>query len=263
LKSVNVVEPGKVVFTIENTKVGSTTTNVVEKALLSIGRVPNFDQKNLESIGIEIENGGIKNEDCRTSVPNIFAVGDATIDLALVNIAELEGRHAVKKMYKDPHSMKFDNLSYSSFFDPEISGSGLNEIQARKKNVPYIAVTLRFGLIDRALAQINTNGFIKILVTNTPERTVVGIRCAGTQSSSIIEIASFMIRQKRPAEDLTDLIVAYPAISQGLQEAGRIAFNYGKTGFLGSIYKPNIFPEFITVKVWEGEEKEKEKEQKP
>ena len=90
---------GKVEYTISK-KDGTKETYVVDKALISIGRVPNVENIGLKEIGLALDNRGYaEDEDTVTSIPNIYAIGDFTADIALVNIAEMEGRYAAERMF--------------------------------------------------------------------------------------------------------------------------------------------------------------------
>ena len=91
------VEGGQVAYTLEYTD-GSKEVFRVEKALLAVGRVPNYEQLFSEDVGIQIDQRGIIDDDTQTSVPNIYAVGDITADISLVNVGELEGRYAVERI---------------------------------------------------------------------------------------------------------------------------------------------------------------------
>ena len=212
-------------------------TNTVENALISIGRVPNTEDLNLEGIGLELSDRGyVRNHNTRTSVPNIYAVGDITWDTALVNIAEIEGRYAVEKIYdaiKTPISYK--NQSTIMFLDPEVAAVGLNEQQAQKKKIPYRVAVYGYKLVNRAVAMRNTDGFVKLLVTDDDEMHILGMRALGVHASTTIESVSLMIQQNRPVRDLAELIHPHPAITEGLQECVRMLL--GK-----SIYKPHVFP---------------------
>lgn len=108
----------------------------VEKALVSIGRVPNYKNLGLEEIGIKMNERGIIDTDTQTSVSNIYAVGDITADIALVNVGELEGRYAAERIFGKPsHELIYENISTIMFLEPEIAGVGLNEIQAQAKGL--------------------------------------------------------------------------------------------------------------------------------
>jgi len=87
LSSIKIVA-GKVEYEITYDS-GETETFNVERALLSVGRIPNYEHLGLEEVGIEMDNRGIIDNDTQTSIPNIYAVGDITADIALVNVGPL------------------------------------------------------------------------------------------------------------------------------------------------------------------------------
>ena len=70
-----------------------------KKPLISIGRVPNVENLGLQEVGVKLDSRGFAvDTDTKTSIPNIYAVGDFTADIALVNIAEMEGRYAAEQI---------------------------------------------------------------------------------------------------------------------------------------------------------------------
>src|SRR6202011_668643 len=108
-----------------------TQTIRVERALISIGRVPNTGELQLDRAAVQMDkNGGIIVTNGRSSTPNIYAAGDTTLDMALVNVAELEGRHAVESMFGlNPEPICYEALSSIMFLSPEVASVGLNEQQ--------------------------------------------------------------------------------------------------------------------------------------
>lgn len=208
----------------------------VEKALVSVGRVPNVENLGLEAAGI-VTNGQnfCENDDCRTNVPNIFAVGDLTADIALVNIAELEGRHAVEKAYGvNQGAIKYDNISTIMFLNPEVAAVGMNEIQARKSGIPYRVASISYEFISRAIAKRQKTGFFKIMVTDDEEMKILGMRAAGTHASSNIQAMALLIFMNRGIHELAEMVHAHPSMPEGVQECARMLL--GK-----SIMKPKVF----------------------
>src|SRR5690606_12121908 len=85
----------------------------VEKALLSVGRTPNIESLQIENAGVLMSKRGIHigDDDTQTNIPNICAVGDASGRIALVNMGEIEARHAVEKMFgKKQTRLSYDNV---------------------------------------------------------------------------------------------------------------------------------------------------------
>lgn len=216
---------------------GSHEIHVVEKALISIGRLPNTQGIGLEEMGITMDkNGYIIDDNTRCSVPNIYAVGDLTSDIALVNVGEVEGRHAIEKMYGNPKDINYDLTSTIMFLNPEAASVGLNEKQAMAKNIPYKIVTLNYMNIARAVAMRQTQGFFKILVTDDEEMKILGMRALGEHASSAIQAVALLISMNKGVEELAELIHPHPSIIEGVQECVRMLLGT-------SIYKPAIFRE--------------------
>lgn len=227
------IRNGMVYYETKDNQDGKIESYEVEKALISIGRVPNIEGLGLEEIGIEMsKRGHIIDYDTQTSIPNIYAVGDLTADIALVNVGELEGRYAIEKMYGNPvKPMGYDNISTIMFLTPETAGVGLNEQQAKAKDLSYKVVSLGFELISRAIAMRRTQGFFKILVTNDDEMKILGMRAIGEHASSAIQTVALLISTNNGIEELAELIHPHPSIIEGIQECVRM--------FLGkSIIKP-------------------------
>lgn len=195
-----------------------------EKALVSVGRIPNTDQLNIEVAGVKLKQGGyVDDDDTRTSVPHIYAVGDITADISLVNVGELEGRHAIELIagyMSEP--ICYNNISTIMFLNPEIAGVGMNELQAQKAGIPYRLAVLDYSNIARAIAMRNTKGFFKILVTDGDKPKILGMRAAGEHASSAIQAVALMIGTGMDIHHLADMIHPHPSIVEGVQEAMRM-----------------------------------------
>ena len=223
----------------------------VDVALISIGRIPNTDNLGLEKIGIEVDERGFINIDNDCLVKNcpeganIFAAGDITGHNQLVNVAEIQGRYATKKICgvttKSPNYL---NMSTLMFFRPEVASVGLNEKQAQAKKIPYRAAYYSNELVGRAIAMRNTNGFVKLIISNDGTEKILGMRAAGPQASALIVSVAHLINQGNSLQEAMKLVPPHPSISEGLQECMRVFKN-------NSIYKPSAFPNLIKVWDWE------------
>lgn len=216
------VKDGRVEYTL-TFEDGSRQTYQAEKALVAVGRVPNTEKLNLAAAGVVCgPRGHITDTDTQTVVPHIYAVGDLTHDLALANVGEVEGRHAVEKMYGLTHEpMIYDNISTIMFLCPEVAGVGMNETEARKLGIRYRAVRLQYSNIPRAIAMSQCDGFQKILVTDDDNMFVLGMRAIGEHASSAIQAVALMIRHGIRVSALTELIHPHPSITEGVQECAR------------------------------------------
>ncbi|MEY2678520.1 MAG: hypothetical protein RLZ00_1212 [Pseudomonadota bacterium] len=233
LEKMSIVD-GKVEYVL-NYKDGRRETHTVEKALISVGRVSNHENLGLEAAGVVLNDRGcIDDEHTRSNVPNIYAVGDFTADISLVNVGELEGRHAVERMYGKPKELVYENISTIMFLNPEVASVGLNETQARKKKIPYRLASMHYRYVNRALAMHKLDGFFKILVSDDDEMKILGMRVMGPHASSTIMAVALMISMDIGIEHLAELIFPHPSIPEGIQECARMLMGT-------SIVKPEVF----------------------
>ncbi len=236
------VEDDQVMYTLEYDS-GEKEVFAVEKALVSVGRVPNYEDLFDESLHIEIDRRGIIDTDTQTSIPNIYAVGDITADISLVNVGELEGRHAIEKIYGNPDPLIYENISTIMFLSPEVAGVGMNEIQAKEKGMDYKVVSLDYSCIPRAIAMRNTQGFIKIIVTDDDDMKVLGMRVIGEHASSAIQAAALLISMGQGIRALAELIHPHPSIIEGIQECCRMLLDK-------SMLKPSVLKSAMAFRVY-------------
>ena len=238
-----IIDNGKVKYTLAYDD-GTKEIRYVDKALISVGRVPNFENLGLEKIGVELNSRGYcVDEDTKTSVPNIYAIGDFTADIALVNIAELEGRHAVELMFNPtPSPLNYDNISTIMFLNPEVASVGINETQAKKKGIAFRVAKMSYNYMNRAIAMRQKEGFIKLIVSDDDEMTILGMRVLGAHASSTIEAIALLISMKKSVRTLAELIHAHPSIPEGIQECARMLMGT-------SITKPEVFTHGLTCYV--------------
>ncbi|TNE54440.1 MAG: NAD(P)/FAD-dependent oxidoreductase [Bacteroidetes bacterium] len=220
---------------------GSREVIRVEKALLSIGRVPNIENLDLDKAGVAMSKRGIHigDDDTRTNVPHIYAVGDVSGRIALVNMGEIEGRHAVEKMFGNiQQRISYDNVCTIMFLDPEVAAVGMNEMECIKKNIPIKVVKIDYSVIARAIAMRKPEGFFKIIVTNDKEMKILGMRAVGEHASSAIQAVGLLIKMNVGIEVLSELVHPHPSIVEGIQECVRMLLK--KAVFKASVFKDKL-----------------------
>lgn len=234
LKRMEIVN-GQVEYELEY-KNGKTEVITVEKALISVGRIPNVEGLNLEKAGVKLtDRGTIFNEDTQTSTRNIYVAGDVTTHIALVNVGEREARHAVVRMYGPPiKPLTYKNISTIMFLNPEVAAVGMSEQECNAKNIPHKVVKLDYSTNARAIAMRKTKGFFKIIVTNDDDMHILGMRAVGEHASSAIQAVAYLIHTNQGIRELADMMHPHPSIIEGIQECLRMLL--GK-----SIYKPLVF----------------------
>lgn len=239
LERMEVVD-GKVEYELSY-KDGRKEIITVQKALLSIGRVPNVENINLELAGVKMSKRGrhIGDNDTQTNIPNIYAVGDVTGRIALVNMGEIEARHAVEKMFGGIETkLSYDNVCTIMFLDPEVALVGMNEQQCKDENIPVKVVKIDYSVIARAIAMRKTQGFFKIIVTNDEEMRILGMRAVGEHASSAIQAVGLLIKMNAGIEVLSELVHPHPSIVEGIQECVRMLLN--RSVFKSSVFKDKL-----------------------
>lgn len=213
----------------------------VEKALLSIGRIPNIEALNIEAAGVEMSARGIHigDDDTVTNVPHIYAVGDVSGRIALVNMGEIEARHAVERAFGTIRErISYDNVCTIMFLQPEVAAVGINEKQCLEKNIPVKVVKIDYSVIARAIAMRKTQGFFKIIVTNDAEMKVLGMRAVGEHASTAIQTIGLIIKLGLPIQVIAELVHPHPSIAEGIQECVRMLLN--RSLFKSSVFKDKL-----------------------
>jgi dihydrolipoamide dehydrogenase len=242
------VRDGRVEYVLRDPQ-GATEVFHAEKALVSIGREPNTQGIGLQNTSVRLTSRGHIQEECKdtsTSAPNIFAVGDITADIALVNIGELEGRYAVDRLFGTPaRPLCYDNVSTIMFLDPEVAGVGMNETQAQEAGLSYRMARFDYSCIARAMAMRETVGFFKIVVTDDEEMRILGMRAIGKDASSAIQAVALLISMGKGVRELAEMVHPHPSITEGVQECVRMLLGT-------SIFKPSAFPNLLCRRWREG-----------
>ncbi len=216
---------GRVRITLED---GSTI--ISDRALVAIGRIACSDTLNLPAMGIEPGRGGViyVNDNMQTSVPHIYAVGDVgerktPLDLALVHIAEAEGRLAVKHMLRQPSTLRSSHIPFIVFSMPMLAGAGLTETLARQQHGDGVRVAKFLNARNhRYHAMRSFDGYVKLVVGPPGDDRILGVRAVGAQADSVIGEAAVMIDNEIPYTYLLDSIHAHPSLTESLQNAARI-----------------------------------------
>ena len=239
------IKNGKVEYELEY-KSGKTEVLTVNKALVSVGRVPNVENLGLENAGVRLnERGSIWDDDTQTNISNIYVAGDVTTEVALVNVGEREARHAVARMFGPTvKPLTYKNISTIMFLNPEVASVGMSEQECVTKNIPHKVVKLDYAVNARAIAMRKTTGFFKILVTNDNGMRILGMRVVGEHASSAIQAVAYLIHTNQGIRDLADMMHPHPSITEGVQECLRMLLNK-------SIYKPYIFKDRLKCYVCE------------
>ncbi|KMY45135.1 dihydrolipoamide dehydrogenase [Bacillus sp. FJAT-27916] len=195
-----------------------------EYLLVTVGRKPNTDEIGLEQVGVELDERGFIKTDkqCRTSVGNIFAIGDIITGPQLAHKASYEGKIAAEAIAG--HSSEIDYLGIPAvvFSEPELATVGYTEAQAKEEGLDIVAAKFPFAANGRALALNAAEGFMK-LITRKEDGLVIGAQIAGPGASDMIAELGLAIEAGMTAEDIAMTIHAHPTLGEITMEAAEVA----------------------------------------
>ncbi|MEQ2526031.1 dihydrolipoyl dehydrogenase [Robertmurraya yapensis] len=203
---------------------GEEVTIEADYVLVTVGRRPNTDEMGLEQVGVQMSDRGVINIDnqCRTSIPNIYAIGDIVAGPQLAHKASYEGKIAAEAI--SGHNAQIDYLGIPAvvFSDPELATVGYTEKQAKDEGIAIVAAKFPFAANGRALALDSTDGFVK-LITRKEDGLVIGAQIAGPSASDMIAELGLAIEAGMTAEDLALTIHAHPTLGEITMEAAEVA----------------------------------------
>lgn len=203
---------------------GETKTIDADYVLVTVGRRPNTDELGLEQLGVKMTDRGLIEVDhqCRTSVPNIFAIGDIVPGPALAHKASYEGKVAAEAIAGHPSAVDYVAIPAVVFSDPECASVGYFEQQAKDEGIDVIAAKFPFAANGRALALNDTDGFLK-LVVRKEDGVVIGAQIIGPNASDMIAELGLAIEAGMTAEDIALTIHAHPTLGEIAMEAAEVA----------------------------------------
>ncbi|TKC18505.1 dihydrolipoyl dehydrogenase [Robertmurraya kyonggiensis] len=203
---------------------GEEVTIEADYVLVTVGRRPNTDEMGLEQVGVQMTDRGVINIDnqCRTNIPNIYAIGDIVPGPQLAHKASYEGKIAAEAI--SGHNAQIDYLGIPAvvFSDPELATVGYTEKQAKDEGIAVVVAKFPFAANGRALALDSTDGFVK-LVTRKEDGLVIGAQIAGPSASDMIAELGLAIEAGMTAEDLALTIHAHPTLGEITMEAAEVA----------------------------------------
>ena len=190
-----------------------------DKILVSVGRRPVTAGFGLESLGVEMNRGGIKVDNkMRTNVPGVYAAGDVTGFSLLAHTASREGEVVVNNLTGREDSMRYDAIPGVVYTNPEISGVGLTEQSAKEKGIAYKVATLPMAYAGRFVAENEGgNGVCKVLV-GEKYGEVLGVHMLGNPSSEMIYGACMAIEADMTVKELEEVVFPHPTVSEIFKE---------------------------------------------
>ncbi len=218
---VGAVKAGKKDVSVEYTTAdGKPETASFDRLIVSIGRVPNTDGLAPEAAGVKLDERGfvVVDDDCRTSVPNVWAVGDVVRGPMLAHKAEEEGVAVAERIAGQKPHIDFGSIPWVIYTAPEIAWVGKTEQQLKAEGVVYRAGSFPFLANGRARALGNTDGLVKILADAATDR-VLGMHVIGPMASELIAEGVMAMEFGASSEDIARICHAHPTLSEATKEA--------------------------------------------
>ncbi len=199
---------------------GAAQTLVVDKLIVSIGRVPNTNGLNAEAVGLALdERGNVKvDEECRTNVPNVWAIGDVVRGPMLAHKAEEEGVAVAERIAGQHGHVNFNTIPWVIYTSPEIAWVGQTEQQLKQAGRAYKAGSFPFTANGRARALGDTTGMVKFLADAKTDE-ILGVHIIGPMASELISEVVVAMEFKASAEDIARICHAHPSLSEATKEA--------------------------------------------
>lgn len=192
----------------------------VDKLIVSIGRVPNTIGLNGEAVGLKLDERGavVVDDECRTNLPNVWAVGDVVRGPMLAHKAEEEGVAVAERIAGQHGHVNFNTIPWVIYTSPEIAWVGQTEQQLKAAGVQYKAGTFPFMANGRARALGDTTGMVKFLADAKTDE-ILGVHIVGPMASELISEAVVAMEFKASAEDIARICHAHPSLSEATKEA--------------------------------------------
>jgi dihydrolipoamide dehydrogenase len=190
-----------------------------DKVLVTVGRRAFTEGLGLEAAGVVHDRGVIKvDEQLRTNVPHIFAVGDVTGNPMLAHRATRQGEVAAEVAAGKNVAADYKTVPAVVFTDPEIATAGLSEAEAREAGFEVKVGKFPWGANGRALTQQSTDGFVKI-IADAQDNQVLGVAIVGPNASDLISEAALAVEMDAFVEDLGLTIHPHPTLGEAVMEA--------------------------------------------
>jgi dihydrolipoamide dehydrogenase len=199
---------------------GEAQTLEVERLIVSIGRVPNTAGLNAESVGLALDERGAVtvDDECRTNVPGIWAVGDVVRGPMLAHKAEEEGVAVAERIAGQHGHVDFNTIPWVIYTHPEIAWVGQTEQQLKAAGVEYRTGSFPFAANARARALGDTSGLVKMISKKETDE-ILGVHIIGPFAGELIAEAVVAMEFRGSAEDIGMICHAHPSLSEAMKDA--------------------------------------------
>jgi dihydrolipoamide dehydrogenase len=214
------VAVGKKGVTVEYEHEGAQKKLECDRLVVSVGRVPNTDNLGADAVGLKIDARGFIEVDdqCRSSLPGVFAIGDVVRGPMLAHKGEEEGVMAAEVIAGQHGHVDYNAIPWVIYTSPEIAWVGKTEQQLKAEGTPYRVGQFPFSINGRALGHGDTHGFVKMLAHEKTD-AILGVHIINTHASELIAEAVVAMEFRAASEDIARIVHAHPSLSEVMHEA--------------------------------------------
>lgn len=218
------VVPGRDGFEATLEGPGGSRKEHFDQVLVAVGRRPNTDDIGLDRAGVALDARGfvVVDEQRRTSVPHILAIGDITPGPMLAHKASREGKVAAEVLAGRPSAFDHHAIPAAAFTNPEVAWTGLTEQEARREGIEHAVARFPLTALGRAWTTGDTEGFSKVLHDPRTGR-VLGQAIVSPMASELIAEGTLALEMGATLEDLVGTIHPHPTFSELTLEAAEAA----------------------------------------
>lgn len=200
----------------------------VEKVLVATGFAPQTERLGLEEIGVMTNRGRIEVDDqMRTSVSNIYAIGDANGKMGLAHVASAQGMIAAEAIAgKKPQPLVYENIPRCIFSTVEIASVGLTEQQSTERGYQVKTVLSPFVPNGKALALNENTGFVKLIADAQTDK-LLGAHMIGPHVTELIAGPATMIALGATTTQLAQIVYPHPTLSEAILEGFHVLAGHG------------------------------------
>lgn len=191
-----------------------------DRVLVAVGRKPLVRDLGLDKLGVELGPGGfvMVDENYRTNVPGVYAIGDLAPGPMLAHKASAEGAAAVERLAGLTSEVDYDSIPAVVYTSPEAASVGKSEQELKELGVGYKSAVYPFAGTGRAQCLGETAGFVKILAHSRSGR-LLGVHIIGPRASELIGECVIAVRSHMSAEELSRAVHAHPTLSEAVRES--------------------------------------------
>jgi dihydrolipoamide dehydrogenase len=199
---------------------GAAQSLACDRLIVSIGRVPNTEGLNADAVGLARDERGfvVVDGECRTHLPNVWAIGDVVRGPMLAHKAEEEGVAVAERIAGQHGHVDFNTIPWVIYTSPEIAWVGQTEQQVKASGRAYRTGTFPFAANGRARALGDTTGMVKF-VADAATDEILGVHIVGPMASELIAEAVVAMSFRAAAEDIARICHAHPSLSEATKEA--------------------------------------------